>query len=424
MNDQSPSSGRHPFPSGGRDWEDLRGDMIARTRNDVDWRAGRTPLYVFFNDEDTYRVGRDAYFEFFSENALGSKRAFRSILSMETEVLDYGLSLFNAPESAGGAFTTGGSESIFVAMKSARDAFRARTDTQRGEILNIVMPDSAHPAFDKAAAAMDLDIRRAPLRADMRVDTAALAEMIDARTMAIVGSAPCFPHGVVDPIAELSDIALKAGVWLHVDACVGGWLAPFFTKNGRDTPPFDFRYAGVRSLSADLHKFGFCPKAASTVFFRDVEDLTRSRFRHDAWPSGVIDTATLAGTRTGGSVASAWAVLNHLGEAGYLDAAKRLAEMTDAYVAGITAIEGLKMHAKPDLTLINYGSDTLDIFAVAERLTERGWLAGLTSRPRGLHAMMSMLHAPAREQFLSDLEDCVDEVRETQPAGSRLKAVY
>jgi glutamate/tyrosine decarboxylase-like PLP-dependent enzyme len=415
---------RTEYPAGGRDWDDLHKDMTARTADDVDWRGGRTPLYVFYNDAQTYEIGRKAYFEFFSENALGQKRAFKSIQSMEREVLDYGMDLFSAPAGATGAFTTGGSESIFIAMKSARDAHRAKTGAKRGEILNIVMPDSAHPAFDKAAAVMDLDIRRAPLRSDMRVDAPALKDLIDDRTIAIVGSAPCFPHGVVDPIEELSQIALDADVWMHVDACVGGWLAPFFTRIGRATPDFDFRFPGVRSLSADLHKFGFCPKAASTVFFRSGEDLDRSRFRHDAWPSGVIDTATLVGTRTGGSVASAWAVLNHLGKQGYTDAARRAAAMTDGYVEGIRAIDGLKMHSEPDLTLINFGSDEFDIFLVAEQMTARGWLAGLTSRPKGMHAMMSMLHEPSREQFLADLRDCVEIVRSGSKTQSDLKAVY
>ena len=415
---------RKPFPSGGRGWDDLCQDMTARKVDDVKWREGRTPLYVFYNDQQTYEIGRKAFFEFFSENALGAKRAFKSILSMETEVLEFGMSLFNAPAEAAGVFTTGGSESIFIAMKSARDAYRARTGSGREEALNIVMPDTAHPAFDKAAAAMDLDIRRAPVLADKRVDPEAMKALIDSHTIAMIGSAPCFPHGVVDPIEALSRIAVETGVWLHVDACVGGWLAPFFTRIGRPTPDFDFRFPGVSSLSADLHKFGFCPKSASTVFFRDGSNLERSRFRHGDWPSGVLDTATLAGTRLGGAVASAWAVLNHLGETGYMDAARRLSGMTDKYVAGIRDIEGLEMWAEPDLTIINYGSNEFDIFQVAEEMGKRGWMAGLTNRPKGLHAMMSMLHEPPREQFLADLRECVTIVRGGSQSQSELTAVY
>lgn len=415
---------RTPFPTHRRTWEDLRKRMTERSVNDIDWRGGRTPLYVFFNDQETYEVGRKAYFQFFSENALGQKRAFKSIQSMERDVLDFGMDLFNAPDSATGAFTTGGSESILVAMKSAREAHRAKTGAKPGEILNIVIPDSAHPAFDKAAELMDLVIHRAPLRADLRVDPQALKALIDAHTIAIIGSAPCFPHGVVDPIEELSQIAVEADVWMHVDACVGGWLAPFFTRIGRATPDFDFRFSGVRSISADLHKFGYCPKAASTVFFRNEDDLTRSRFHHNAWPSGVLDTATLVGTRTGGSVASAWAVLNHLAEPGYIEAARNAAAMTDGYVKGILAIKGLKMHSEPDLTLINFGSDEFDIYLVAEKMTARGWLAGLTSRPKGMHAMMSMLHKEPQEQFLTDLRESVEEVRNGAQTQSNLKAVY
>ena len=220
---------RNTFPKGGRDWPDLQRDIRARSAGDLDWEHGRTPLFVFRNDQETYEIGRNAFFECFSENALGRKRAFFGIASMEKDVLDYGLDLFSAPESAVGAFTTGGTESIFIAMKAARDAYRDKHPSQRGETLNIVVPITVHPAFDKAADAMDFEILRAPLRDDKRVDTAEMKKLINDRTIALVGSAPCFPHGVVDPIDELSAIALEAGVWLHVDACVGGWIAPFFT---------------------------------------------------------------------------------------------------------------------------------------------------------------------------------------------------
>ncbi|TNE34976.1 MAG: aspartate aminotransferase family protein [Alphaproteobacteria bacterium] len=415
---------RSAFPEGGQNWPELQREIRNRAAGDLDWEHGRTPLFVFRNDQETYEIGRNAYFECFSENALGRKRAFFGIASMERDVLDYGLSLFNAPESGEGAFTTGGTESIFIAMKAAREAYRHKHPEMRGQILNIVVPITVHPAFDKAADAMDLEILRAPLREDKRVDVAEMKKLVNEKTIALVGSAPCFPHGVVDPIDELSAVALEADVWLHVDACVGGWIAPFFTRIGRPTPHFDFRYEGVRSISADLHKFGFCPKPASTVFYRAADDLERATFKSDSWPNGPFATPTLVGTRPGGAVAGAWAVLNHLGTKGYEDAARRLGEMTDRYCEGILEIEGMELWAKPDLSLINYGSNDFDIFLVSEKMVARGWLSGLTRRPKGMHAMMSLLHDASRDEFLSDLHECVEIARKSPKIEAKIEAKY
>lgn len=403
---------RAPFPAGGRDWDDLQAEMRARAQGDVDWRNGRVPLYVFHIDDETYEIGRRAYFEFFSENALGRKRAFFSIQSMERDVLDYGLSLMSAPASAEGVFTSGGSESILISMKAARDAWRAQGSGRGpGSAMNIVMPVTGHPGFDKAADLLGCTIRRAEVGADGRAVADALRPLIDQHTIALVGSAPCFPYGVIDPIRELSALAVDTGTWLHVDACVGGWIAPFFTMNGRVTPHFDFRFPGVRSISADLHKFGFCPKPASTAFFRDADDVERATFVADAWPAGRFETSTLVGTRPGGAVAAAWAVLNHLGTAGYRRAAARLAEMVDLYVEGVTALDGLRMIARPDVSIIAFTSDRDDMFAVARELGSHGWLVGQTRRPPGIHSMMSLFHAPAREPFLADLASSVARVR-------------
>lgn len=400
-------SARISFPQGGASWTELQAEMAEYSAHDVPWREGRSPLFVFKNDAETEEIGRRAFFEYFNENGLGGTRAFHGIGRMEREVLAYGLDLLNAPDTAAGVFSPGGSESIFLAVKAARDAYRADADAPRFG-LNIVMPDTAHAAFDKAAQVMDLQIRRAPLRPDMRVDVDALGALIDDHTILIVGSAPCYPHGVVDPIEALSDLALAQGKWLHIDACVGGWILPFFRMNGRDVAAFDFALPGVRSISADLHKFGFCPKPASTVFFRDIADQERAKFVADAWPSGVFRTATLAGTRPAGAVAGAWAVLNHLGVMGYREAADRLARMTDAYVADIEAIEGLTMWSRPDMSLINFGSHTHDMARVAAQMTERGWLTTLTRRPVGLHLMMSLLHEAPRQEYIADLAASVD----------------
>lgn len=414
---------RAPFPRGGRGWDEIKREMRGRSAQDYDFRGGRTNIFFFYSDQVTYDIGKKAFMEHFSENALAAGRAYPGLGAMERDILDYGLGLFQAPQDGRGVFTTGGTESIFLAMKSARDFHRAKAGARSGRPLNMVIPLSAHPAFEKAAIVMDIEVRRTPLRADSRANVAAMAQAVDEDTMALVGSAPCFPHGVFDPIDEIGALAAARDIWLHVDACVGGWIAPWFQKNGRPVPGFDFSVAGVRSLSADLHKFGCCPKPASTVFFRNAEDVERSTFRLDGWTSGTYTTATFCGTRPGGAIAGAWAVLNHLGSMGFLDLAARMAAMTDRYVEGIRAIPGLKMIAGPDLSVLNFGSDELDIYAVAEAMRNRGWLPGLTRTPRGMQTMLSMQHEPVRAPYLRDLAASVKAARKSA-AKATIKAVY
>ncbi len=399
------------FPEHGRDWPALEAEMNDYAAGDIDWRHGRTPLYVFFATDEIYEVGRAAYMKFFTENALGGKRAFYSVGLMEEEVIAMALDLFRGGADATGHMTSGGSESIVLAVKAARDWFRARRGRSgAGARPNMVLPRSAHPAFDKAADAMDLEVRRVPLGADYRADPAAMAEAADAGTFLIVASAPSFPHGTVDPVAALGRLALERDLWLHVDACVGGYLAPFVARLGRAVPHFDFTVPGVRSLSADLHKYGFCPKPASTLFYREREDHERSRFDFEDWPSGRFSTATLVGTRPAGGVAGAWAVLNHLGIEGYMRLAEQLMATRDTYVAGIERIEGYRLIGRPDLTIVNFANQRADAYLVAEEMDRRGWLTGLTRDPKGLHLMLSMKHAEALDNYLLDLEDCTRKV--------------
>jgi sphinganine-1-phosphate aldolase len=422
MSEKQSKSSRAPFPTGGATWEEIKTTMNDLVKNDIDWRDGRTPLYVFHATEAANDIGKRGFMKFFSENALGGKRAFFGLKKMEDDIIDFGLDLLNGPAGSGGMTSTGGSESILIGVKAARDF--ARSQHRGNKPFNIVVPYSAHPAFDKAGGLMDIEIRRANIGIELRADVTAMEAMIDEQTIMMVGSAPCFPHGVVDPIDDISALALERDIWLHVDACVGGYLIPFLQKAGRSIPNFDFNIPGVRSISADLHKFGFCPKPISTLFFRHAEDLERVTFKFDDWPNGLFSTATIAGTRAGGAIAGSWAVLNHLGVSGYTSNAEKMAEMTDRYVLGIEAIEGFHMLAKPDATIINFGSSDYDIFAVAEKLSEHGWLPGLTKDPKGMHAMMSMFHEPAREQYLNDLEAAANHVRVNNLDGSNITASY
>lgn len=406
------------MPENGLDRDEIERSMDELASGDIDWRRGRTPLYVFYANEAVYEVGKRAFNKFFSENALGGKRAFFSVARMERDVVSMALDLLHGGGESTGYMTSGGSESIFLAVKAARDWFRHRNPGMRGS-LNMVLPYTAHPAFNKAAEAMDLDVRRVPVAAGGRADGAGMARAMDERTFLLVGSAPCFPHGVIDPIAELGEVAESAGAWLHVDACVGGYLTPFVERLGHDLPICDFRVGAVRSLSADLHKYGFCPKPASTVFYRDAEDAERSRFDFDQWPNGAFSTSTLVGTRPAGGVAAAWAVLNHLGAAGYTAIARELMETRDAYLEGLRQLGGFDVVADPDLTIINFrATDDTDIFAVAEHMTSRGWLIGLTQQPKGMHLMLSMKHRDAREDYFNDLAAARDDARRTGSRGT------
>lgn len=408
----------------GRPAADVLAEMRSFKTGDCDWPHGRAPLFVFKATDELYDLGRSAFFEFFSENALGGKRAFPSVKRMEDEVVEMALGLFHAPEAAQGFMSTGGTESIIQAVQTCRDWNRTRRGDARHRG-NIVCAETAHPAFNKGAKLMDLEVRRVPVLPDLRLDLAALEAAIDADTIMIVGSAPNFPYGSIDPIAELGAVAERKRVWLHVDACVGGYLAPFVRMNGRDIPDFDFTVPAVASISADLHKFGFCPKPASTVFYRDADKAQHHSFDFSGWPNGRFVTGTLMGTRPAGGVAAAWATFQHLGVEGYRKIARDLMAFIDAYKQGIEGIPGLHVLGRPHLSIVAYGSHEVDVFRVAELMAEQGWLPGLVQKPKGIHRMMSMIHEPSLEEYLDAVRRALDRVRvEGSAAQAGLKATY
>ncbi len=413
---------RSALPAVGLSRAEIFDRLEAYAADAVDWRNGRVPLYVFKADDEIAALGRDAFVRFFSENGLGGKRAFHGLKRMEDEIVAMGLSLLHAPDDATGYFTTGGSESIIAAVKTCRDFLRDATGRSdlRG---NIVLPYSAHPAFTKAARLMDIETRRVPIAADYRADVARMAQAIDADTIMLVGSAPCFPYGTIDGIADLGRLAQERGLWLHVDACVGGYLAPFVAKAGYPVPAFDFSVEGVTSISADLHKFGFCPKPASTIFYRSAAQAAFQPFDVDDWPGGRFATATLVGTRPGGGVAGAWATLQGMGEAGYVATARKIMELAAAYRRGIEAI-GLRIVGEPDLSILCFTSDECDMMDVGAAMAKRGWLPGHAREPRSMHLMLSMLHAPALDDYLADLAASVAEVKRGNAAPAAADATY
>jgi len=412
------------LPGQGRDWDSIREEMLRFGSDDADWRSGRTAVYVFHPGDDVLQVAKEAYALYQSENALGPA-AFPSLRRMESEVISMGLDLLHGPEGACGNMTSGGTESILMAVKTCRDQARARgLDTDGAEI---VVPRSCHLAFDKAAHYLGLKTRRVPVAEDLRADVAAMADAVSDRTIMLVGSAPCFPYGLIDPIGELSKLALERDVWLHVDACVGGYFAPFARMNGLDVAPFDFELSGVASISADLHKYGWTAKGASTIFHRSEEQRAFQLFQCDDWPAGGMTTPTAAGTRPGGAVASAWAVMNYLGVAGYREKAKIVTDTRERMMRAIQAMPGLRTFGDPLLGLFTYGAEdeeALPIFSVWGQLKQRGWFTGLITEPRGIHLMLSPSHAEAADSYLADLEEAVKKVREDGGGGGPTEARY
>lgn len=396
---------RTPLPKTGTDWPALRGRMLGYATGDVRWRDGKTAVYVFNAGPEVEQVQKEAYALFQSENGLGPA-AFPSLKRMEDEVVGFGLGLLHGPDDAAGAITAGGTDSITMAVKAARD-FARKARGVAGP-LNIVLPRSAHPAFDKACALMEIEVRRVPLQ-DYLADPAAMAAAADAATVMIVGSAPNFPYGLIDPIGALSELAVERDLWLHVDACVGGYIAPFVRMNGAEVPPFDFELPGVRSISADLHKYGYCAKGASTVFFRSTELMAFMTFDFRDWPGGRMVTPTLAGTRPGGAISAAWAVMNFLGVEGYRAKHALVTQARETIAAGVEAL-GFEVLGRPQLGILAFTRSDVDCVALWGKLRERGWFTGVTTEPKSLHLMLSPVHAGVAGEYLADVKWALGEV--------------
>jgi len=375
-----------------------------RTR-DVDWRGGRLPFHIWYGGEDVVEIQKKGYMAFMQENGLGAGKSFQSLKVMEDDLLDFAAGLLHGPEAVG-HLTSGGSESIFVAMKAARDW--ARVHHRTNGTPEVVAPYSVHPTLNRAADYLGLRVVRTPVSADFRGDPTAISHAISAQTIAIVGSAPCFPYGVVDPIDAFGRIAQDNNLWLHVDACVGGYCLPFIAQLGHPVPPFDFAVPGVISMSADLHKYAFSAKGASTVLYRDSEFEQYQPFVFDDWPQGRFSNPNMAATRPGGSISAAWAVMNYLGEEGYLRIYRRMMDMRKRYIDGINGIPGLEIRGEPHAMLVTYGSQTLDMSAVADAMVLRGWYVARQRTPPGITLGLSLIHEPIVNVYLQDLRAAVE----------------
>ena len=410
-----------PLPREGRSWPELAQALRDLKRDDLDWRRGRHAAFVWHADDAVEQVAREAYALFMTENGLGL-RVFPSLRRMETDVVAMVRHLLGGDAAVTGHLTSGGTESIFLATHAARQwARQQRPDVTEPEI---VAPWSAHPAVSKAAHYLGMKVLRVPVGDGFRADVAAMAAAITPRTVMLYASAPTYSLGVIDPITELANLARTHGLWLHVDACVGGILGPFVRALGHPVPEFGLALPGVTSVSADLHKSGYTAKGASVVLFRTAEHQAAGRYDFDDWPTGLYSVNTFTGTRPGGAIAAAWAVMNFLGEAGYRRIAATVMEAKAHLVEGLARIGGgLHVWGEPELWAVGFGSAGHDIFTIADRMTARGWSVGRIREPRGIHLMLTPVHAPIIDEYLADLARSVNEARAvTGPSPTR--AVY
>ncbi len=379
--------------------EEVLAALRALRSADLPTHGGRTMAYVYDSGLASLdELGAAAHALASSTNGL-DPTAFPSLLQMENEVVATAAKLLNG---GAGQITSGGTESCMLAVLAAREA---RPDIDRP---SIVLPVTAHAAFHKAAHYFKIRIIAIPVGPDFRADAEAMRAAIGDDTVLVVASAPSYAHGVVDPVTEIAAAAAERGVRCHVDACIGGWVLPYFQRLGVDVPPFDFTVPGVTSISVDLHKYAYCPKGTSVLLHANA-DLRRSQyFASAAWPGYTMLNSTMQSTRSGGPIAAAWAVLRHVGDEGYL----ALAEKTLAAVRELrTGIEdlGLEILGDPISTLLALSSSDKDLFAVADQMRTRGWYVqpqfAFQNSPTNLHLTITAANRGNEQQFLTDLKD-------------------
>lgn len=406
------------IPEAGVPREQIRSELDALRQGDADWRGARTFSLVYHRDDEHSAFLKEAYGKFFSENFL-NPMAFKSLKKMESEVVRMSASMLHGDDQVVGTMTSGGTESLLLVVQTMRDRARAKKPWIRHP--ELVMPRSAHVAFDKAAHYFGVKIRYAELAPDFTVDAAAMEKLINRNTIMIAASAPQYPHGVLDDIEAIGRIAQRRKIPFHVDACIGGFLLPWIEKLGYPVAPFDFRVPGVTSISADLHKFGYAAKGASVILYRSMDYLRHQFFIAADFPGGIYASPGMAGTRPGGAIAAAWAALRSIGEDGYLLTAKEGMETAQAFADGIRAVPGLEIMGRPVMTILAFRSvdPGVDVFSIASRLEEKGWHMDRQQKPPCLHLTLTAHHKTVQERFLADLREAAAWAKAHPEAASK-----
>lgn len=378
--------------------ESVLADLAALAVDDVRWREGRVFSLAYHAGPQVESVADRALAMYASTNGLNAD-AFPSLRRIQSDVVNLVLGWLGAPTGAAGFMTSGGTESILLAVKGARELGRTERGITRP---NVVLPASAHAAFEKAGHYFGLEMRRTPVSADWRADVDVMAEAVDDDTVLLVASAPQYPQGVVDPVADIAAVAAERSLPCHVDACMGGVTLHFMQLLGEDVRPWNFEVPGVTSMSVDLHKFGYSAKGASVIAYRTKALRAHQTFVTDNWLGGLYGSSGILGTKSGGPMAAAWAVTRYLGDEGYLDLTRRARDAAVRLADGLAAVPGIAVSARPDATLVSFRfADGTDPSWLADALWSEGWYLDRQGPPPSLHCTVNAAHATTVDEFVA-----------------------
>ncbi len=412
----------HRMEAEGRDRESILDELVTMAgEEDRIADSGRVSGSIYHGDHDHYRFLTDAFRLFAHANVL-QRDMYPSATKLEAEIVAMTAGMLHGTEQVCGVVTFGGTESLINPMLVYRDRGRVEKGITEPEV---IVPITAHVALHKAAHLLGIKLVKAPLGPDWRVDTGWVRAHVTPNTVALVGSAPNYAHGVIDPISELSDIALEHDLGLHVDGCLGGFILPWGERLGYPIPRFDFRVTGVTSISADTHKYGYALKGTSVLLYRNPELRKYQYFTNPDWPGGIYFSPGLSGSRSGGVVAAAWAAMVSLGEKGYLDIAGGIFKTAATIRQGVDSIPELEVIGAPTF-LVAFRARELDIFHVNDRLIEMGWRLNALQLPPALHFCVTRPNtAPGvAEAFVADLRDAVEYAKHPARESPKSGALY
>lgn len=410
-----------PLAAKGMTREDIAKALIQARETDVDPRSTFCDRWIndrgLLIDDGAVDVAKEAYIQFFTKN-----NSYPPVLQFEHDLVTMALGLFQGGPEAVGSLTSGGSESLFLAIAAA--LYAARRDRPDLTAPEVVMAESGHPAVEKYGRYLGYTVRRVPVDKDFRADPSAIERALNQNTIMILASFSAWTHGACDPVAKLAEIALSRKIWLHVDACVGGFLAPFVRALGRDVPDFDFSLPGVASISSDFHKYGYSAKGVSGIFYRSAELARTQPFVFEDWAAGLYRSPVFTGTRSGGSIAAAWAVARYLGKEGYTRRASQILKFRDAIVEFVDNDPELRLLGRADLGTVAIGAEKLPIHRVATKLKARGWTILVLKDPSALQIVLGPLRDEWIERFISEFASAVHEANHRSDGSEPSKVVY